>query len=152
MSYDSLTRFDQPLRVELRFSRWLAGAAAALHALAAVSCLLVPLHRGWQLLIIALLGGHFVRFVRRQVTATVARAIAVITWDRQRGWRLRGTPGDWRSARLVLPVFVTAQLVVVRFRVPGRGVHSAMIVADRLGTDEFRRLRVRLLQSAQKDG
>jgi hypothetical protein len=151
MSYNSLTKFDQPLRVELRFSRLLAGSAAALHVLAAASCLLVPLHPGWRLLIIALLGVHFVRFLRRQVTATAAKAIAVIAWDQQRGWRLRSAPGDWRPARLVVPVVVTAQLVVVRFRVPDRGIHSAMVVADRLGSDEFRRLRVRLLQSAQSD-
>ncbi len=148
MSYDSLTRFDQPLRVELRFSWLLTATAATLHILAVTSCLLAPLHRGWQLLLIALLGGHFVRFLRRQVTAKLGKAIGAIAWDRQRGWRLRRPSGEWCQARLLLPVFVTLHLVIVRFRVAGVGVHSAVIVADRIGPDEFRRLRVRLLQSA----
>jgi hypothetical protein len=146
-----LTRFDQPLRIEFRFSWLLTTTAAILHGLAATACLLAPLDRGWQLLITALLGGHFVRFLRRQVTAKTGRAIGAIAWDRQRGWRLRGPSGDWYRARLVLPVFVTVQLVVVRFRVAGVGTHSAVIVPDRIGADEFRRLRVRLLQSALQD-
>jgi hypothetical protein len=151
MSYDSLTRFDQPLRIELRFSRLLAGTAVALHGLAVLSCLLVPLHRSWQLLIIALIGGHCVRFFRRQVTATAGKAIGFIAWDRRRGWRLRAASGAWWPARLLLPVFVTLPLVVVRFRVADSGTHSAVIVPDRLEADEFRRLRVRLLQSAQEN-
>lgn len=147
-----LTRFDQPLQVELRFSRQLAGASAVLHALAAIGCLLVPLHRGWQLTIIVMLGGHFAWFLRRQVTATVGKAIGAIAWDSERGWRLRGASGAWSAARLVLPVLVTARLVIMRLRTPDLGIHSAVIVADRLDADEFRRLRARLLQSAQKDG
>ena len=150
MSYDSLTRFDQPLRIELRFSWLLTAIAATLHALAATSCLLASLHHGWQLLIIALLSGHFVRFMRRQVTAKVGNAIGAIDWDRQRGWRLRRASGEWGRARLALPVFVTLHLVIVRFRVAGVGTHSAVIVADRIHPDEFRRLRVRLLQSVPR--
>jgi hypothetical protein len=150
MSYDSLTRFDQPLRVELRSSRLLTAAAAAVHALAAFSCLLTPLHPAAQLLLIALLLGHFVWFLRRQVNATIGRAIAVIAWDKRRGWQLRAPSGHWWPASLVLPVFVTARLVIVRLRVPGIGTHSAVIVPDRLGVDAFRRLRVRLLQSVQE--
>jgi Membrane-bound toxin component of toxin-antitoxin system len=149
MSSDSLTRFDQPLRVELRFSRTLAAAAVALHGLAVLGCLLVPLQRGWQLLIITLLGGHCVRFYRSQVAATGGKAIGVIAWDKQRGWRLRAASGHWWPARLLMPVFVTVSLVVVRFRIAAVGTHSAVIVADRLGAEEFRRLRVRLLQSTQ---
>jgi hypothetical protein len=151
MSYDSLTRFDQPLRVELRFSWLLTSAAAVVHTLAALSCLLAPLHPAEQLLLIALLVGHFAWFLGRQVRATVGRAIAVIAWDKQRGWQLCSPSGDWLPARLVLPVFVTLRLVIVRLRVPGSGTHSAVIVPDRVGVDEFRRLRVRLLESAQKE-
>lgn len=164
MFCDSLTKFDQPLRLELGFSRWLAATAAVLHGLALLGCLLTPLAAGWRLLLGVLVCVHGLWFLRRQLTATAGRAISGIAWDRFGGWRVRGVTGDWRPARLALPVFVSARLAVVRFRVAGHGTHSALIVPDRIVSDRivsdrivtgrvdadaFRRLRVRLLQAAQ---
>jgi hypothetical protein len=115
----------------------------------ALSCLVAALHPFLRMLLLALVGAHLVYFLRRQVTATAAGAISAISWDRQRGWRVRALPGGWQAARLLMPVFVSAQLVVVRFRASNRRAGSAVIVGDRLGADDFRRLRVRLLQAAR---
>ena len=149
MSYSSLTRFDQPLRIELGPSRLLIGAAAAVHALALAACLIASLHPLVRILLIALTGVHLVYFLRRQATATAGGAISGISWDVQRGWRVCAVPGGWQAAQPLSPVFITARLVVVRFRGSLDKRCSAMIVADRLQHDEFRRLRVRLLQWAR---
>jgi len=102
-----------------------------------------------RLALIVLAGGHLVYFLRRQVLATAAGAISAISWDLQRGWRVCSVPGGWQAAQPLSPVFVTPKLVVVRFRAALDRRCSAVIVADRLRPDEFRRLRVRLLQSAR---
>ena len=148
MSYDSLTKFEQPLLVELRPSRLVGAVAAAAHLAAAAGCCALPVAPGWRVLLVALLATHFHYFLRRQIGATAPGAICALGWDRLRGWRLRDARGDWRAARLILPVLVTAQLVIVRFGAGGRWPHSTVIVADRLDPDTFRRLRVRLLQTA----
>lgn len=148
MSYNSLTRFEQPLQVELRPSRLVGAVAAAAHLVAAMGCWTLPLALWWRLSLVALLAAHFRYFVRRQITATVPGAIRALGWDRLRGWRLRDARGNWRAARPVMPMLVTAQLVIVRFRAGGRRLHSAVIVADQLEPDTFRRLRARLLQTA----
>jgi len=149
MSYNSLTRFDQPLRIELGRSRLLTAAGVGIHAAGALSCLVAALHPFLRMLLLALAGAHLVYFLRRQVAATAVGAISAIAWDRQRGWRVCAVPGGWQAAQPLMPVFVSAQLVAVRFRTSNRRGCSALIVGDRLGADDFRRLRVRLLQAAR---
>lgn len=149
MSCDSLTRFDHPLHLELGRSARLRVAAACVHALAAAGCLLSAVHPALSVLLVVLTGLHLVRFLRCHVDGTDRDAVTGIAWDRERGWRVRGGRVHWRDARLSLPVFVTAHVVVVRFRGPGLKRYSAVIVGERLEPDDFRRLRVRLLQSAR---
>jgi len=114
-----------------------------------LSCLVAALHPVLRALLLALTGAHLVYFLRRQVAATADGAISAISWDKQRGWRVCAPPGGWQAARPLMPVVVTAPLAVVRFRVSNRRACSAVIVGDRLGADDFRRLRVRLLQAAR---
>lgn len=147
MSYNSLTRFARPLQIELGPSRLLAAAGGLLHALAAASCLLAPVELPWKLLLVILSVVHYGYFLHRQASARSGRAISAVAWDRRRGWRVCCAGGDWQAAQLKVPTFVSASLVILRFRpLTGRSC-SAMVVADRLPADDFRRLRVRLLQS-----
>jgi len=149
MSYNSLTRFARPLRVELRASRRLALAAAALHSLACGACLLATLPLPLRLLLAGLTAVHYGVFLRRHASARAGRAIRSVAWDRTRGWQVRCRRGAWQPASLRLPVFVSASLVVMRFRPATGSACSALVVADRLPADDFRRLRVRLLQAAR---
>jgi len=98
--------------------------------------------------LIALITTQFGCFFRRQVTAGSRWAVSSIAWDKERGWRVASAAGDWRAVRPEIPVFVSFRLVVVRFRVSTCRRRSVVIVADRLGADDFRRLRVLLLQTA----
>jgi len=148
MSHNSLTKFDQPLLVELQASRLLRLALGAVYALTALAWLSVPLSWPARLALFAALGGHFVFLYRLHVKPLRRRAVRALRWDRARGWRLRCHGGEWLPAQLLTPALVTCQLVAVRFRVGRFSTRSVVVVADRLNENDFRRLRVRLLQSA----
>ena len=151
MSRTSSHRFDRPLRVELRASRLLLGAGLALYALAALSCALLPLHGAWRAGLCSLLCLHFVRVYRLHIAASLSRAICALDWDARRGWRVRNPGGDWQRVTLCTPVFVSYRLVVARFRSGRWRSRSVMVVSDRTDADDFRRLRVCLIQSAHGD-
>jgi hypothetical protein len=78
----------------------------------------------------------------------VPTAICALSWDAARGWRIRQARGDWIGADPVLPVFVSHRLVAVRFRTGRFAYRNLLVVGQRCAADEFRRLRVRLIQSA----
>ena len=151
MSHNSSQGFDRPLRIELRASRRLLGAALLLYLAALLSCLRMPLAPGWRAGLCVLLCLHFVFVYRRHIVASATQAVRGLAWDAQRGWRIKGPRGEWRQATLCTPVFVSYRLAVARFRTRRRGSRSVMLLADRAGVDDFRRLRVRLIQSAHGD-
>ena len=148
MSHKSLTKFDQPLLAELRPSRLLLFAYGLVYSLAALAWLWVPLSWWGHMLLIGLLGGHFVFLYRLHVQPLLRCAVQALSWDAVRGWRLRSGKGEWCPAQLLTPAFVSHRLVAVRFRVGRFSRRSVVVVADRLEENEFRRLRVRLLQSS----
>jgi len=148
MSHNSLTKFDQPLLAELQASRFLLLALAAVYALAALVWLWVPLPWPARLALFGVLGGHFVFLYRLHVKPLLRRAVQALRWDAVRGWGLRCHGGEWLPAQLLTPALVSYRLVAVRFRVSRFSTRSVVVVADRLGENDFRRLRVRLLQSA----
>lgn len=148
MSDASSTAFARPLRIELRASRRLALLGGVAHAAAVGACLLAHLPLPLCLLGALLVTLHWRRFLLRQCSGGASLALAALRWDAARGWRIRPGGGDWQPARLHLPVFVSAPLAVVRFRLRSGRRCAAVVVADRLPQDDFRRLRVRLLQTA----
>ena len=148
MSHNSLTKFDQPLLVELKPSRRLLLALAALYALTAWVWLWVPLPWPGRVALFAVLGAHFVFVYRLHVRPLLRCAVQALSWDAVRGWRLRCPGGEWCPAQLLTPAFVGYRLVAVRFRVGRFSTRTIVVVSDRLGENDFRRLRVRLIQSA----
>jgi hypothetical protein len=148
MSQDSLTKFDQPLRAELRPSKVLLSAFGLAYLSVALVWLWVPLSWPGRLTVLVLLAGHFVLLYGLHIKPSRRRAVCALSWDSARGWRLRCRGGQWCPARLLLPAFVSYRLVAVRFRVGRFSCRRVVVVADRLSEDDFRRLRVRLLQSA----
>jgi hypothetical protein len=148
----SLAKFDQPLWIELRPSAQLSGLAVAVHLLAALAWWLAPVPVWQALLASACLAIHFAYFRAARVQGRGRGSLCGLGWDRQRGWRLCGSDQHWQAATLLTPVFVTHQVVAVRFRCGRWRRRSAIILADRLPADAFRRLRVRLLQCAHEPG
>jgi hypothetical protein len=131
MSRISSKKFDRPLRVELRASRHLLLAGLGLYLAAALACWWAPASAA----LLAVLVVHFAYLYCSHIQPCLPSAICALSWDPVRGWRIRQVRGDWLDAEPVLPVFVTRRLVV----------------AQRCAADDFRRLRVRLIQSSHGD-
>ncbi len=142
MSRISSRKFDRPLRVELRASGYLLLASLALYLGAALACCSAPAPRALQVV----LAVHFAYLYCSHIRPCLPSAICALSWDPVRGWRIRQARGDWLDAQPVLPVFVSHRLVAVRFRTGRHGYRSLLVVTQRCGADDFRRLRVRLIQ------
>lgn len=151
MSHNSLTGFDRPLLVELQASRISLSVLVALYALAAFAWLWVPLEWLDRVVLYSLLGAHFIYLYRLHIRMSASTAVLALSWDRERGWRIRSRDG-WSKVDLCMPAFVTYRLVALRFKVGRIKTRRVIIVYDRIAADDFRRLRVRLLQSAYGSG
>ena len=123
----------------------------SLYVLAAVAWWQTPLATWMRWLVSTVLTAHFVYLYRLHITGTSTAAVRALRWDRAQGWRLRNADASWVSAQLCIPVFVSYHLVAVRFRTGRFRTRTLALSADRLGADDFRRLRVRLLQSVHGD-
>jgi signal transduction histidine kinase len=147
MSHNSSKRFDQPLVIELAPSRQLLLACLALYLSAALLCLWARLSFALQVL----LALHFCYVYCIHIGMCLPMAIRAVSWDAVRGWRIRQARGDWLPAEPMLPVFVSYRLVALRFRCGRLCYRSLLVMAQRCAADDFRRLRVRLIQSAHGD-
>ncbi len=147
MSQESLSIFDRPLRVELKSSRLLPSVLLALYLLAAVAWLWVPLGTIARLSLCSLLAGHCVYLYLLHCRPSLRSAVRALAWDSASGWQVRCQAGEWLPADIVTPVFISYRLVAVRFRVGRLTTRSVVVTGDRIERDDFRRLRVCLLQS-----
>jgi len=68
-----------------------------------------------------------------------------------KGWQLRGPDNVWLPADMLVPVFVSHRLAAVRFRTGDFKKRTVVLFTDGLPANDFRRLRVRLMQSAHGD-
>jgi hypothetical protein len=151
MSHNSLRKFDQPLRVEFKPSRIYLSLLVSLYSLAVMAWWCVPLSGQPRLLVTVLLAGHFFHLYRLHIAVTAAASVQALSWERMQGWQVRGPDAVWLPAELLLPVFVSHRLAAVRFRTGRFRTRSVVLFADCLPANDFRRLRVRLLQSAYGD-
>ena len=151
MSHNLLNKFEQPLRVDLGASPRLLRVGAALHGMALAFCLWAPLPLLPTITVSAALVVHFLYVCCFHVYPCHPLAIASLSWDAARGWRIGRRQGSWQAATVVAPVFISHRLVAVRFRTGALRARRVVLVSDRLDRDDFRRLRARLLQSANGD-
>ena len=148
MSQNSLNAFDQPLQVELTPSRLLLSVLLLLYTLTAAAWLWVPLDGFVRLVLYGLLCGHCGYLYLLHCRPVLRSAVRALAWNSDGGWRIRCQSDEWLPASIVMPVFVSYRLVAVRFRVGRLMTRRVILVGDRIDRDDFRRLRVRLLQSA----
>ena len=147
MSHNSSRKFDRPLAVELESSGLLLQGGLVLYLAAGLLCLWSPLPG----VLAVLLALHFCYFYCMHIRRCLPFAIRAVSWDPVRGWRLRLARGEWLAVTPQVPLFVSYRLVAVRFRCGSFGRCSLLVVANSCAVDDFRRLRVRLIQSAHGD-
>jgi hypothetical protein len=148
MSPNLYNAFDRPLRIELAPSRLLTGAWLTLYALAA--CGLYSLSLEWPLRmgLLGILTVYAWLAYRLHIKVNLPYSVCALAWDVQQGWQVRQRGNGWQPAELCMPVLVHYRIAALRVRLRRWRTISVVVVADRAGADDFRRLRVRLLQSA----
>ncbi len=147
MSRKLWNRFDRPLCLELGDSPLLLKLLLMLHIAGVSAWVWVPLSPVLRVSVVVFLVFQYRYLYRLHVRPLAHDAIHKVYWDAETGWQLENSR-DRFAATLCLPVYVTARLVAVRFRVSRFRRVSVIVVSDRTGADSFRRLRVRLLQCA----
>lgn len=127
--------FPLPLRVTLNPSRQLRLWLAGLHMVAGLALWLADLPMTWQGAGTVLLAASLA-YYRRPGTSVALRGKSDGNLELQR-------EGDWEPIELLPDSLVLPALTVLRYRVPGeRRVRTAVILADSLPGEDFRRLRV----------
>jgi hypothetical protein len=84
------------------------------------------------------------RCIALHASGRMARAIVLLVWDRQGQWRLVQRDGRVLDACLEHGAYSHPALVVLPFRIQGRGRACVLVVPDRVDADRLRQLRVRL--------
>jgi hypothetical protein len=151
MSPTLYNAFDRALRVELGPSRLLGTVWLLLNGIAAGGLLYVSPDWRWRLGLLTLVSLYALLGYLLHVSLALPWSVRALAWDPQRGWKVRFRSGSWLNAELCTPVLVSEHLTAMRLRLPRWRYVRVLVVADRTASADFRRLRVRLLQSARGD-
>jgi toxin CptA len=130
-------------RITLGSSRLLALALAAAHAAAAIA--LVPLDfPAWaKVLVVLLVAASLVHALRRHAWLSSAASVKAIELHEHDRVTLEVGDGTRHAARVLGTTYVTPRLCVMNLRIAERlFVRHAVIVADNVDPEDFRRLRV----------
>ena len=147
MSPNLCNRFDRPLRLDLGDSPLLLKLLAVLHLAGVLAWVLVPLSPLVRVSVVVILLVRLWHLSRLHACPRSRYAVHALYWEATSGWQVKTRDG-WCAATLSAPYYVTARLVAVRFRITRFRRATAIVLADRCEADDFRRLRVRLLQCA----
>jgi hypothetical protein len=144
-------RFDRPLRLELGDSPLLLKVLVVLHLAGILAWVLVPVSPALRLSVVLVLLLRFWQLQRVYARPVAPHAACALYWEAKAGWQVRTVRG-WFPATPCHPYYVTTHLVAVRFRISRLRRVTVIVVGDRTDADDFRRLRVRLLQCAHECG
>ncbi len=146
----SSTGYATPLNLELRPS-WRLGAFLAVSHVGAAAALLLTSLPWWAVIGLAsVIAASMMRLVTRFALFTDPRAIDHLEWLTGGEWRLSSRDGTAFSGVLLPGTYLHPWLVVLAFRV-GRSRRNVVILPDMLDSDTFRRLRVRLRLTPQRN-
>ena len=127
--------------VNVRPSRTLAGAVAALHLLAGAAILAAALDWPYRAALLCTVAASLVLSLRR-------RQGAVLRCQDDGGLAIR-RGDDWAPVRLLPDTLVWPWLAVLRYRIDERRATTLAVLPDSLEKDDFRRLRVWLRWGAE---
>jgi len=136
--------YAPPLRLERRPSRYLLSVLLAVHGLALL--VLIPLPLVWWvkvLLALAVLAQGVVSW-RRHLAFGSALAARRLVWTGGRSWELINRDGAARRARLHTGCYIHPWLVILHFLTEDRHKCVVVLPCDSLDPDSHRRLRVQL--------
>lgn len=151
MSPNLYNKFDRPLCLEFRPSRILQLSIGLTHLAALVSLMLASLQSVALAALAILVIANALYLYACYTSMAMPASIRKLGWSPAQGWRLPQRDGESLPLSLREPLFVSRHLLVARFASHRYRHHSLLVVADSLNADDFRRLRVRLLQCANGD-
>ncbi|MGH8279806.1 MAG: protein YgfX [Gammaproteobacteria bacterium] len=141
----SSNRYSEPLEIEIRPSRLIAGMLLAMHATAAVILAEVPVSMLARLVILLAVVGSFMWNVVLYWHRTPRR----LSWRPEAGWQVTDYRGRSEALELLPQAHLGAWIVVAHFRAPGHGRRrSVMLARDSCSAQSLRRLRVMLRYGA----
>ena len=146
----SSTSYAAPLRLERRSSRYLLSALLAVHGMALL--VLMPLPVVWWIkapLVLAVIAQGIVSW-RRQLVFASATAVQHLVWTGGSRWELFNRDGTERQARLLPGTYIHPWLVILRFLTEDRQKCAVILPRDSLDPDSHRRLRVQLAMLQDK--
>jgi toxin CptA len=131
------------LGLRLGSSRILTGILGGAHILAAGALWVAPAFPAWALAGSLVLAAHLGFALRRHAWRSDPRALVELELLEDGSAAARSRAGEWKTYRIAGSSFVSAQLTVLNLSPDhGRGRRAALITADNVDPDGFRRLRV----------
>jgi toxin CptA len=140
------------LRVSVKHSRYLVAACACVHIAAITTLFPLQLPLAAKLGIALALTLSLTHSVWRfALLASPESIVGIELTDSEHG-SIQFAKGAWCDGRVLPTTYVTPMLTVINMRVNGsRRVRHAIIVADNMDADDFRKLRVVLRWAYPKD-
>lgn len=140
----SSPRFAEPLYLQIKPSRLLAGFLVLGHATAAVALAYIDLPPSVRLLLGLMIAASLYRNLRVHVLLNAPRSLLRLVWEASGKWRVWDAYGREHPASLAPDFYVHPRLVILSLKLEGMGRRAVLLLPDSLDSDALRRLRVRL--------
>lgn len=146
----SSQRSAEPLYLQLKPSRLLAGFLVLGHATAAVALTYIPMPLSARVLFALMLASSLYRNLRVHVLLCAPRSLLRLVWEVSGKWRVWDAFGNEHEATLAPDCFVNSKLVILSLHLEGLGRRAVLLLPDSLDTEVLRRLRARLRTVRQR--
>ena len=132
--------YVEPLILDIRPSRLIATLVLTMHVIAALVCAQLPVSLLNRLvLLLAVIGSLMCNGVLYR-----RRTPRRLSWSQEQGWRITTRDGKELGVELLPDGYLTAWLIIVRFRDETAKTHVVMLAQDSARASGLRRLRVLL--------
>lgn len=140
----SSQRFAEPLYLQVKPSRILAGFLVLAHAAAALALTYTDMNASGRILLSLMIAASLYHNLRVHVLLNAPRSLLRLVWEASGKWRVWDAFGREHEARLTPGFFVNPKLVILNLQLKGLGRRAVLLLPDSLEDEALRRLRVRL--------